>query len=110
MNDNSIADIFSFESIAGNVGAPFLVGMAVGYFAKKTLKIALFVAGAALVLLFAAEYYHVISINNDAVLDVAGKAGNAMKDSGGFLVERLKLISARGVSAVGGFYAGFKIG
>ena len=52
-------DIFSASFLLPNVGAPFLVGLAVGYFAKKMLKLALFIGGAAVVLLFVGEYYGV---------------------------------------------------
>ena len=45
-----------------SVGAPFLMGMAVGYFMKKTLKIALFLLGLSIVLLLVAGYYGMIHI------------------------------------------------
>jgi uncharacterized membrane protein (Fun14 family) len=32
--------------LLGNVGAPFVIGLAVGYFAKKMLRFALFLGGA----------------------------------------------------------------
>lgn len=103
-------DFFSNAFLMGNIGAPFLIGMAVGYFAKKMLLMALFVGGAIVTALFAAEYYGLISINGDALLNTASAAADAAKASGGFLVDRLALITSRGVSGAGGFYVGFKMG
>ena len=79
MNDNTIdaspaTDFFSNAFLLGNVGAPFIIGMAVGYFAKKMLRIALFIGGGVVVTLFIAEYYGVISINGAVLQDAAGAA------------------------------------
>lgn len=104
------SDIFSTGFLLGNLGAPFVIGMAVGYFAKKMLRLALFVGGALIVLLFAAEHYGLVSVNGDVLLNAADSATQAAKDSGGFLLDRLALITTRGVSGVGGFYIGFKLG
>ncbi len=104
------ADIFSSTFLAGNVGAPFVIGLAVGYFAKKMLRTALFLGGAAIVLLFAAEYYGIVDITDEKLQHVASAATEAAKNSGGFLVDRLTGITSKGVSAVGGFFVGFKLG
>lgn len=106
----SDSDIFSSTFLLGNVGAPFILGMAVGYFAKKMLRTALFIGGGIVVLLFAAEYYGVISINDSALENAASSAAQAAKDSSGFLLDRLGVFTSRGVSGVGGFYIGFKLG
>jgi uncharacterized membrane protein (Fun14 family) len=103
-------DIFSSTFLIGNVGAPFVIGLAVGYFAKKMLRTALFLGGAAIVLLFAAEYYNVIDITDEKLQHVASAATEAAKSSGGFLVDRLTRITSKGVSGVGGFFVGFKLG
>lgn len=103
-------DFFSNAFLLGNIGAPFLIGMAVGYFAKKMLLIALFVGGGIVTALFAAEYYGIISINGDVLQQTASSAAEAAKTSGGFLIDRLSTITSRGVSGVGGFYVGFKLG
>lgn len=103
-------DIFSSTFLVGNVGAPFVIGLAVGYFAKKMLKTVLFIAGAAIVVLFVAEYYGITSVNDIHLQNAASAATDAAKNSGSFLISRLSHITARGVSAVGGFYFGFKMG
>jgi uncharacterized membrane protein (Fun14 family) len=103
-------DLFSSSFLIGNVGAPFVIGMAVGYFAKKMLRITLFVSGAAIVLLFAAEYYGIVSISDADLQHAASSATNAAKSSGDFLVHRLSSITSKGVSGAAGFFAGFKLG
>ena len=103
-------DIFTSTFLLGNVGAPFVIGLAVGYFAKKMLRTVLFLAGAAIVVLFIAEYYGITSINDIHLQNAASAATNAAKSSGGFLIDRLSHVTTKGVSAVGGFYFGFKMG
>lgn len=109
-NNPDSTDFFSNAFLLGNIGAPFLIGMAVGYFAKKMLLLALFVGGGIITALFAAEYYGIISINGDALLNSASAAADAAKQSGGFLLDRLSMITSRGISGAGGFYVGFKLG
>lgn len=104
------ADIFSSAFLIGNVGAPFVIGLAVGYFAKKMLRTALFLGGAAVVLLFTAEYYDIIDITDEKLQHAATAATEAAKSSGGFLVDRLTSITSKGASGVGGFFVGFKLG
>lgn len=103
-------DWLSGQFLLGNIGGPFLIGLAVGYFAKKALKIALFIGGAAIVAMFAAEYYGIVDISNDSLVNAADAAGDAVKKSGGFLMDRLSVITSRGVSAAVGFAAGLKFG
>ncbi|TAL46587.1 MAG: hypothetical protein EPN89_10185 [Methylovulum sp.] len=115
MKSNSIDasssyDIFSSAFLLGNIAAPFVIGMAVGYFAKKMLRTALFLAGAAIVLLFASEYYGIIEISNAELQHAAESATDAAKSSGDFLVNRLSGITSKGVSGVAGFFVGFKLG
>ena len=84
--------------------------MAVGYFAKKMLKTALFVGGGIIVLLFIAEYYGVVHINDALLQTFASSAAEAAKELGDFLLHRLTAITSRGVSAASGFFIGFKLG
>ena len=108
--NESSADFFSSEFLLGNVGAPFAIGMAVGYFAKKMLRTALFLGGAAVVMMFVAEYYGVIHITDAELQNVASSATDAAKSSGDFLVKRLSGITSKGVTGVAGFFTGFKLG
>lgn len=106
----STEDIFSPEFLLGNVGAPFVIGAAVGFFAKKMLKIALFIGGGLIVLMFVGEYYQVINISDVNLQGAADSAIKGAKASGDFLVNRLARITSKGVSAAGGFFVGFKYG
>lgn len=108
--DAPSSDIFSSTFLIGNVGTPFVIGMAVGYFAKKMLRTALFLMGGAIVLLFVAEYYGIVDITDEKLQFAANAATEAAKSSGGFLVDRLTSITSKGVSGVGGFFVGFKLG
>lgn len=103
-------DFMSTTFLLGNVGAPFVIGLAVGYFAKKVLKIALFLAGGAIVLLFVTEYYGMTTLSDNGLQSAANAATNIAKESGGFLMDRLSRISTKGVSAVVGFLVGLKFG
>lgn len=115
MNDYTLepstsTDFLSSTFLIGNVGAPFVIGLAVGYFAKKMLKTALFLGGAAIVLLFISEYYGMIEITDEKLQNAANTATDFAKQSGGFLVERLSHITSKGVSATAGFFVGLKLG
>lgn len=104
------SDVLSSNFLIGNVGAPFAIGLAVGYFAKKMLRTALFIAGAIIVVLFVCEYYGIASISDFQLQNAASAATNAAKNSGGFLINRLSHITVKGVTGVSGFYFGFKMG
>lgn len=106
----TVTDFLSSEFILSNVGAPFVIGVAVGYFAKKMLKAALFIGGALIVLMFVGEYYNVVDISDAELQNAADSVVKGAKETGGFLVNRLTRITSRGVSAAGGFFAGFKFG
>jgi uncharacterized membrane protein (Fun14 family) len=103
-------DIFTSNFMIGNVGAPFAMGLAVGYFAKKMLLTALFLCGAAIVLLFVSEHYGVTEISDVNLQEAADSATDAVKQSGDFLVKRLSGITSKGVSAASGFFVGLKLG
>jgi len=110
--NNSVAsatDIFSTPFLLGSVGAPFIIGMAVGYFAKKMLKTALFIGGAMIVMLFVSEYYGIVHIDDAQLQHAADAAADAATSSSNFLVARLSSITSKGVSASVGFFAGFKL-
>ncbi|WP_296674153.1 MULTISPECIES: FUN14 domain-containing protein [unclassified Thiothrix] len=115
MNDYPVGsaastDILSSTFLLGNVGAPFVIGLAVGYFAKKMLRMALFLGGAAIVLLFITEYYGVTSMADAKLQGAADAASHMARQSGSFLMERLSHITSKGVSAVAGFFVGLKMG
>ena len=110
VDTNSSADIFSPDFLVGNVGTPFVMGLAVGYFARKMLLMALFLCGAAIVLLFVSEYLNITEISNINLQKAAHTATDAVKQSGDLLVQRLSTIPSKSASAVAGFFVGFKLG
>ncbi|MBK8814622.1 MAG: FUN14 domain-containing protein [Methylococcaceae bacterium] len=113
MNESSTQtpsiDLLSSDFLLGNVGAPFVIGAAVGYFAKKMLKMAMFVSGALIVLMFVGEYYNIIEISDAQLQSAADSAVKGAKASGDFLVNRLTRITSKGVSAAGGFLSALNL-
>lgn len=103
-------DVFSAAFLLPNVGAPFLIGLAVGYFAKKMLRVALLLGGAAVILFFLSEYYGITHINDQNLQDATRAATDFAQQSGCFLIDRLSQITCKGGSAVVGFFAGLRIG
>jgi uncharacterized membrane protein (Fun14 family) len=115
MSDNFItntqsSDIFSTAFLLPNVGVPFVMGLAVGYFAKKMLKLALFLGGAAIVLMFVSEYYGFFILSDASLQHTTDVAIETAQSSGNFLVKRLSSITGKGLSSVAGFYCGLKMG
>ena len=119
LNNDSVAalqqqlpptDMLSAPFLIANVGAPFVIGLAVGFFAKKVLKIALFLAGGAIVLLFVSEYYGVAKVSDAQLQSAADAATGMAQQSGGFLMDRLSQITSKGISAITGFAVGLKFG
>ncbi len=109
-NASTTSDFLSSTFLVGNVGAPFIIGLAVGYFAKKMLRLALFLGGAAVVLMFVSEYYGFTAMNDERLQHAATAATSMAQHSGGFLMERLSHITSKGVSGVTGFLVGLKLG
>ncbi len=110
MNSSQSTDIFSAAFMVPNVGAPFIIGLAVGFFAKKMLKLALFIGGGAIVLLFISEYYGFFTVSDASLQGAATVATEAAQQSGSFLVNRLSRITGKGISSAAGFYCGLKMG
>jgi uncharacterized membrane protein (Fun14 family) len=111
VNIDSSTDILSSTFLLGNVGAPFIIGLAVGFFAKKMLKIALFLGGAAVVVLFVTENYGIAGVSDVINLqDAANTATTAVRHSGSFLMEHLSNNTGKDASAAAGFFLGLKIG
>ncbi|WNV03346.1 FUN14 domain-containing protein [Candidatus Methylospira mobilis] len=115
MNINSITselptDMLSSTFLLGEVGAPFVIGLAAGYFAKKMLRLALFIGGAAIVLVLVANNYGIAHVSTDSLQNAATAATAAAQQSGGFLMGHLSNITSKGASASAGFFLGLKFG
>jgi uncharacterized membrane protein (Fun14 family) len=94
----------------GNIGTACLLGVAVGYFAKKILRIGLSLLGGLIVLLFVCEHFGMISIHVDSLNQVAKTTIEGTNNFVHFLTFYLENYKNQGISAIGGFFIGLKLG
>ena len=91
------------------MGSSFLIGLAVGFFIKKSFKAVLFILGFSLIMMFFMESQGIFTIN-DKVLEQSITQGS---DYFNFLVtsvkERITSFQS-GVGALAGFVVGLKLG
>jgi len=91
------------------MGSSFVIGLAVGFFIKKSFKMVLFILGFALIISFYMESQGIFTIN-DKVLEESISNGMQYFD---YLVaavkERITSFQS-GVGAVAGFVVGLKLG
>ncbi len=93
------------------MGTGFLVGLAVGYFLKKSFKLLLALLGVGIILIFVLESQKVVTINEEGLAHTVAAGSEQFKHFAGFLQERLSRLSFAGSgSAVAGFVAGLKMG
>lgn len=93
-----------------DVGAPFVMGLAVGYFVKKMLKTTLFLAGMFLTLLFIGESLNWLELKERVLIETTSTLLEGLKAFLLFLYERLSRIALKGLSAGAGFIVGLKLG
>ncbi|WP_201351999.1 FUN14 domain-containing protein [Hydrogenimonas urashimensis] len=94
-----------------HMGSGFMIGLAVGYFLKKSFKLLLLLLGIALVLMFVLEHYGIVAINETGLEHTVSAGTSAFREFGTFLKERLDEFGFAGsASAIGGFAVGLKIG
>ena len=115
VNTAAFADILNPDFLLGNVGGPFVIGLAVGFFAKKMLKIALFCLGAAVVALFVLQYFDFKGSHNINLQEVGDSFIGSVKHGFELLKASLSTIQSgnkpiQGGSALAGFFVGFKLG
>jgi uncharacterized membrane protein (Fun14 family) len=93
------------------LGTSFVIGLAVGYFLKKSFKILLLLLGFVVIVIFALESQGVAVIN-DAHLEHNVAVGiEYFKSVALFLKERLgEFPVTKGLGAVAGFFVGLKMG
>ncbi len=106
----SSTDFFSSDQLLNNVGTPFIIGLAIGYFAKKMLLLCLLLCGAAIVILFISEYYEITQINYEKLEHAVEPATSLIKQYKDFLIAHLLNFPTKGISATTGFFLGFKLG
>jgi len=93
------------------MGTSFVIGLAIGYFLKKSFKFLLLILGLGLVVLFVLEsqgYFHV----NDGMIESGVSTGiDSFQGLVAMLKDRLSNMKiSSGASAVAGFFAGIKFG
>jgi len=91
----------------GGLGFGGVVGLAVGYAAKKIGKLVLLALGAVVILLQVLVYADLIDIDWSAV---RGVAQNTWETSNGTLADRAWEIVSHNLPFGGGFVAGFALG
>lgn len=103
-------DFFDSSFIAGEIVEPMLIGSATGYFSKKAIKGLMLLLGAIVLMLFLAEQFHIVNINDKELVHRAGIIIDQTKTFSELVRSRLSEIAVNGVSALIGFYTGFKLG
>lgn len=93
-----------------SLGPSFLIGLAVGYFAKKVLRISLFLFGAIVVVIFLVDESGLLHVSPDTVQSMAAGVQEEAVKAGGYLRNRLDVFSGKGISAGIGFVTGLKLG
>ncbi len=88
----------------------FVLGLALGYFFKKSIKIFLFIIGGVILIIFAAAYLGIVTINEEGLLSFLNGGIDLAKETASSIKGTLLSFSAQGTSAVLGFAAGLKIG
>ncbi len=105
------SEFFTSDYLINNVGTPFIIGLAVGYFAKKILLLCLLVVGAAIVFLFVSENFQLTPpINYEKLEHTVQPATQWITQSKDFLIAHLSNFPSKGISATSGFLVGFKLG
>jgi len=94
-----------------DLGTSFVIGMAVGFFLKKSLKLALFVLGFMLVAMFLMESNGMFSVNETTLEHGVSGGIDMFQSLAIFLKNRLDAMTfGKAGSAVAGFIVGLKIG
>ena len=110
MGNNVTSDFFSMIPF-GKISTGFFIGLAVGYFLKKSLKLVLLLFGLLIVVLFALQSHDIIHINNGGLIGNANKLVALLKGVGSFAKENLSFLQVSGASgAMAGFFSGLKLG
>ncbi|MGH8497427.1 MAG: hypothetical protein ACRERV_01235 [Methylococcales bacterium] len=117
MNESLVQKgLSSAAPFAVSLGGGVFVGMAIGFFAKKALKITLFLTGFLLVgylALVYAGYAPLVEVAD--ITPQLDETGNRIASFGSFLFAWLSSydaakVGSAGIGAVGGFYVGWKMG
>lgn len=93
------------------MGTSFVIGLAVGYFLKKSFKFLLLLLGLGLVILFVLESEGYFKVNDEFIQNGVSSGVDSFKNLSSMLKDRLSNMQfSSGVGAVAGFFAGLKFG
>lgn len=118
MNDEYAVDGYNAAGAATDGGIPymqmgtsFIIGLAVGYFLKKSFKFLLLILGLGLVALFVLESQGYFQVDDTMIKDGVESGMNSFQNLFDMLKHRLGSMElSSGVGAVAGFLAGLKFG
>jgi uncharacterized membrane protein (Fun14 family) len=91
------------------LGSSFLIGLAVGYFIKKSFKIVLFILGFSLILIFFMESQGVLTLNEQVLEKSISEGSTYFEFIVSSIQERITSFKT-GIGAGAGFLVGLKIG
>ena len=93
------------------MGESFVIGLAIGYFLKKSFKLLLLILGLGLVVLFVLESQGYFQVNDEMIQNGVSSGVDTFQNLVGMLKERLSNMElTTGAGAVAGFFAGLKFG
>lgn len=92
------------------LGGSFVIGFTIGYFIKKSLKIAMYIIGFQLVIFFIAEYFGLINVIDTGLIKAANGFSEGMRIFWNFLYNRLALFPTQTIGATAGILIGLKKG
>ncbi len=93
------------------MGTSFVIGLAIGYFLKKSFKFLLLILGLGLVLLFVLESRGMFHVDDQAIQNGVSSGVDSFQGVVGMLKERLSHMElTTGAGAIAGFFAGLKFG
>ena len=91
------------------MGSSFVIGLAVGFFIKKSFKMALFILGFALIATFYMESQGIFTINDKVLEESIGHGVEYFDYLVSAVKERITSFQS-GVGALAGFVVGLKLG
>jgi uncharacterized membrane protein (Fun14 family) len=93
------------------MGTSFVIGLAIGYFLKKSFKFLLLILGLGLVVLFVLESKGMFHVDDQAIQTGVSSGVDSFQGVVAMLKERLANMElTTGAGAIAGFFAGLKFG
>jgi len=91
------------------MGSSFLIGLAVGFFIKKSFKAVLFILGLSLIIMFYMESQGIFKINDQVLQESISQGADYFNFLVASVKERITTFQS-GVGALAGFVVGLKMG